>query len=145
MMFGDVGGLYDCLILIFTGFFSAYAHKLKTLALIKALFFSESRKRTPHLSNPTGLGSLRVRKLSFSNNFTWLFACSLSFCKCGDRKQKKFVKVGIERLDKSLDLVRLVRKSRAFVSLSRILLSRSERRLLLHQKEDSVLRMKQNS
>ena len=49
------------------------------------------------------------------------------------------------RLNKSLDLVRLVRRGRAFTSLSRILLSRPERRLLLHQRRESVLQKRHTS
>ena len=61
MMFGDVGGLYDFLILLFAGIFDAYSSKLKNLALIKNLFLVKSSRRQAHKGHEqTGLTSFRV-------------------------------------------------------------------------------------
>ena len=72
--------------------------------------------------------------------FTFFYACT-----CGkfsrDKKRARALELGSERLVKEFDVAKFVRSWRLLASISRLLLTKEERRLSKIQRRDSVLNL----
>ena len=86
--------------------------------------------------------------------FNSIEAVQFGFCHCllqtislgllprHSQKLKKLEKEGQKRLEKSFDLVALIKQQRAVSALLRLLLSKHERRLLKFQRKEVVIEVK---
>ena len=101
MMFGDVGGVYDFLLILLAPFFSFLSQKFMMSSLIQKLFHAALDSEAPHCSPKESLAA--IRPLSFSRSFT-LFA----FCRRQGMRHQA-LKLGASRVDKALDIVQMVR------------------------------------
>ena len=121
-MLGDVGGVYDFLILAFSPLLGLLSRCFMTSAMIQKLFHAALDSESPNSSPKENLAA--IRPLSFSRIFTLFAKCKSN----GMRHQA--LELGKRRIDKALDIVQLVRQARAIKTLQRLLLSKDERRLL---------------
>ena len=123
-MFGDVGGLNDFLVLICALYFKFFAEKLMLRELGAKLFYYSTLKVQGFESPLAALSKIK----SLKTNKLFL-----------DRKRKYFLGLAKTKLDTSLDVVRLIRASRIQRTLTRLLLSKSERQWIRFQRREVVL------
>lgn len=58
---------------------------------------------------------------------------------CLDKNKKRYLAEGTEKIEKHLDVVNLIEMRRAFKTFQRILITKSERILIRHQRHERVL------
>ena len=112
-MFGDVGGLYDFLVLISATIFNYFADKLMLRELASKLFHFSTLSVQGFESPIVALSKIK----SLKTNKLFL-----------DRKRKYFLGLAKIKLDASLDVIRLIRAARVQKTLTRLLLNKNERK-----------------
>ena len=143
MMLGDVGGLLDFILIVFKPILGYLSSSCLTVSLVSKLFHTSETDRDVERRNTTPLEAFQsIQPVPFSSFQAMFSACS---CKVLQKKSKriKALRVGSASLQQSLDVVSLVRQIRILKTLTRLLLSKEEQRLISFQRREAVLSTKQ--
>mmetsp|Transcript_47924 Transcript_47924/g.63427 ORF Transcript_47924/g.63427 Transcript_47924/m.63427 type:complete len:164 (+) Transcript_47924:349-840(+) len=111
MLFGDVGGFYDFFVIALATIFGATSEKLRVADLVSQLYHTDQslagpRDRVACSSTKTRLDM--IQGISFSGAFMLLNTVSCGLYPLRGSKRKKALRLGSERVDRHLDVVRLV-------------------------------------
>ena len=135
MMFGEVGGLNDFSSIIVSPFFSFIAIRFLNASMVEKLFRGKivgNSKIHTHMAPETQVTKF-FSSVKFSTAFILAQICNVNGC-CKsskeDNRHRKALYLGISRVEQSLDVVKLIRQSRALSILLRLQLTRDERRLI---------------
>ena len=126
-MFGDVGGLFDFILIGLSSVFSYLAHSSLSASLVSKLFHASDIEPKEESKNATlplkALHSIEI--IPFSATLAAFDACS---CRLARKKSRRLrtLELGEAKLDQSLDFVKLVRQIRILRTLTLLVLSKEE-------------------
>ena len=120
MVFGEVGGLNDFIALVLATFFGFFSQRFLLVSLVQQLYRSRTSSKN--------ISEVLFRPLLFSKRFVVANACMLGECP-RDRKAL-LLKDGMNRVEDSLDVVKLVQSNRALNTLLRLLLTKEARHII---------------
>ena len=136
MMFGEVGGLYDFLALALASIFGFASEHIMFASLVQKLF---RIAETSDLALTSGALLNQFKPLCFPQTFVLAHAFSFGWCPRDQFRRRKAYEAGVNRLERQLDIVNIVRDNRSLKTLLELLLSKQERHMLSLQRKHSVL------
>ena len=109
MMFGDVGGLQDFILIVLAPLFSYFSSSFMSATLVSKLYHASESEPKPASTTLTPLQALEsIKPIPFSSMLALMNAC---LCKAVTTRSRRLrtQAVGEYSLERQLDLVRLVR------------------------------------
>ena len=131
-MFGEVGGLNDFLSLGLSSLIGIFSERFMRASLIQKLFRgANTDDKPPRNQKFTPFAIFRsIGSLMFPTSFVIAQIFSFGRCPRDQGRRRREFEAGIVKLEYELDVVHLIRNSRALSTLLRLLLSKDDRRLL---------------
>ena len=142
MMFSEVGGLYDFLVLLLSTVLGFFSKRHLLASLIQKLFHEAPKVFTKKNETiRTERQTIDFNPLSFNASF--IIAQFFTMGCCYREKlllRHKALLNGMNRVEDSLDVVKLVQSFRSLENtFERLLMTKDERRLIRLQRRQSVL------